>query len=89
VCDVRWLDPVASATDRREVKVVGWIDRDLVSADRPAEDDAQRIEDVCDGRGGEALLAQVVDEAWTSRRWICDSFQAPRAGTTYERSSCS
>ena len=60
--DLGRLDPVAAAADRREVEVVGRIDRDLVSADGPAEDDAQRIEDVRDGRGGQALLAQVVDE---------------------------
>jgi hypothetical protein len=59
VCDIRWLDPVAPATDRREVEVVGRIDRDLVPADRPAEDDAQRIEGVRDGRGGEAGVVVV------------------------------
>ncbi|MFZ0377387.1 MAG: hypothetical protein WCD11_20200 [Solirubrobacteraceae bacterium] len=59
---LRGFDPVAAAADRREVEVVGRIDRDLVAADRPAKDDAQRIEDVRDGRGGQALLAEVVDE---------------------------
>ena len=49
---LRGLDPVAAAADRREVEVVGRVDRELVSADRPANDDAQRIEDVRDGRGG-------------------------------------
>ena len=59
---LRRLDPFAPAADRGEVEVLGRIDGDLVSADRPAEDDAQRIEDVGDGRGGEALAAQAVDE---------------------------
>ena len=59
---LRGFDPVTAAADRREVEVVGRVDRDLVSADRPAEDDPQRIEIVRDGRGGQSLLAQVVDE---------------------------
>ncbi|MFZ0976755.1 MAG: hypothetical protein WAN22_31325 [Solirubrobacteraceae bacterium] len=59
---LRGFDPVAAAADRRKVEVVGRIDRDLVSADGPSEDDAQRIEDVRDGRGGQALRAEVVDE---------------------------
>jgi hypothetical protein len=56
------LDAVTPAPDGREVEVVGRIDRDLVSADGPAEDDAEWIEDVRDGRGGQAILAEVVDE---------------------------
>ena len=59
---LRGFDPVTAAADRREVEVVGRVDRELVSADRPPEDDAQRIENVRDGRGGQALLAKVVDE---------------------------
>ncbi|HUA07143.1 MAG TPA: hypothetical protein VMB27_24765 [Solirubrobacteraceae bacterium] len=59
---LRGFDPVTSAADRREVEVVGRVDRELVSADGPPEDDPQRIEDVRDGRCGQALLAQVVDE---------------------------
>ena len=59
---LRGFDPVAPAPDRREVEVVGRIDRDLVPTDRAAEDDAQRIEGVRDDRGGQALLAEVVDE---------------------------
>ena len=56
------LDPVAAAADRGQVEVLGRVDSDLVAADRPAEDDAERIEDVRDRRGGEALAAQAVDE---------------------------
>ena len=56
------LDPVPPATDRGKVEVLGRIDGYLVAADRPAEDDAQRIENVRDGRGGQALRAEVVDE---------------------------
>jgi len=59
---LRGFDPVTAAADRREVEVVGRVDRELVSTDGPAEDDPQRIEDVRDGRGGQALLAQIVDE---------------------------
>ncbi|HEV7175826.1 MAG TPA: hypothetical protein VGN29_10060 [Solirubrobacteraceae bacterium] len=62
VRDLGRLDPVATSADSREVEVVGRVDRDLVSAHRPPEDDAQRIEDVRDGRGGQALGAEVVDE---------------------------
>ncbi len=57
-----WLDSIPAATDRWEVEVLDRVDRDLVSADRPAEDDAQGIEDVRDGGGGEALTAEAVDE---------------------------
>jgi hypothetical protein len=56
------LDPVAAAADCGQVEVVGRVDGDLVSADRPAEDDAKRIEDVRDARRGEALAPQAVDE---------------------------
>src|SRR3984885_1938371 len=59
---LRGFDPVTAAADRREVEVVGRVDRELVSADGPPEDDAKRIEDVRDGRCGQALLTQVVDE---------------------------
>ena len=59
---LRGFDPVTAAADCREVEIVGRVDRELVSADGPSEDDAERIEDVRDGRGGQALRAQVVDE---------------------------
>ena len=56
------FDPVAPAADGRQVEVLGRVDGDLVAADRAAEDDAERIEDVRDRRGGEALAAKAVDE---------------------------
>jgi hypothetical protein len=43
------LDAVAAPADRGEVEVLGWIDSDLVGADRPAEDDPERVEDVRNG----------------------------------------
>jgi len=71
---LRGLDPVAATADGGQVEVLGRIDSDLVSADRPAEDDAQRVEDVRNGGGREALAAQAVDE-------VLD-VAPPRAGTT-------
>jgi hypothetical protein len=56
------LDPVPAAADGGEVEVLGWIDSDLVAADRPAEDDPERVKDVRDRRGGEALAAKAIDE---------------------------
>jgi hypothetical protein len=42
------LDPVAAAADRGQVEVLGRVDGDLVAADRPAEYDPERVEDVRD-----------------------------------------
>jgi len=62
VRDLGRLDPVALPADRREVEVVGRVDGNLVTPDRPAVDHPERVKDVVDRRGGEALLAEVVDE---------------------------
>ncbi|HEY3946949.1 MAG TPA: hypothetical protein VGL78_17130 [Solirubrobacteraceae bacterium] len=56
------FDPVAAAADRGQVEVLGRIESDLVAADRPAEDDPERIEDVGDGGGREGLAPQRVHE---------------------------
>ncbi|MDQ6822319.1 MAG: hypothetical protein M3076_18625 [Actinomycetota bacterium] len=60
--DLGRLNPVAASADCRQVEVLGRIDRHLVSADRAAEDDAQRIEDVRDSGRREPPLAEVVYE---------------------------
>jgi hypothetical protein len=56
------LDPIAPAADGRPVEVLGRIESYLVAADRPPEDDPQRVEDVRDRRGGEALAPEAVHE---------------------------
>jgi hypothetical protein len=62
VRDLWRLDPIAAAADGGQVEVLGRIESDLVAADRPAEDDPERVEDVRDRRGGEALAPQPVHE---------------------------
>jgi hypothetical protein len=43
-----------AAADGGHLEVIGRVDRDLVAADRAAEDDAQWVDDVVDHRRGEA-----------------------------------
>jgi hypothetical protein len=89
VCHLGRLDPIPAAADGGQVEVLGWIDSDLVAPDRPAEDDPERVEDVRDGGGGEALAAEAVDEVLNVAPLQLGQLPSAEGGMTYAWRSCS
>jgi hypothetical protein len=83
------LDAVPPAANRRKVEILGRIDGDIVAADRPAEDDAERVEDVRDRRGGEALAAEVVDEVLNVAALQLGQLPTAEGGDDVRVESCS